>query len=78
MGSVHVPQNTGGKRTNEMSSLFNDPGGGTVESVVVTRGEVDNAKEEGISRPDASSGGASPTFDSRTRSHLSRDFDGLE
>ena len=66
------------KRTDEMSTLFNDPSGGTVEPVIVTRGEIDNAEVKGISGPDASSRGASPTFDSRARPHLSRDFDGFE
>ena len=66
------------KRTNEMSTLFNDPGSGTVEPVVITRGEIDNAEVKGISRPDTGARGASPTFDSRTRTHLSRDFDGFE
>jgi len=75
-----MPQNavTSNKRTNEMSTLFNDPSGGTVEAVVVTRGEIDNAEEKGISGPDASSRGTSPTFDSRTCPHLGRDFDGFK
>jgi hypothetical protein len=66
------------KRTNEMSTLFDDPGGGTMEAMVVAGSEVDDAKEKGISGPDASSRGTSPRFESRARSHLSRDFDGFE
>ena len=75
-----MPQNavTFNRRTDEMSTLFNDPSGGTVEPVVVTRGEVDNAEEKGISGPDTSSRGASPTFDGRTGPHFSRDFDRFE
>lgn len=53
-----------------MSTLFNDPSGGAVEPVVVTRGEVYDAEEKGISGPDAGSRGASPAFDSCARTHL--------
>jgi hypothetical protein len=61
-----------------MSTLFDDPSGGTVEPMVVTRGEVDDAEEKSISGLDISSRGTSPTFDRCTRPHLSRDFDGFE
>ena len=66
------------KRTNEMSTLFNDPSGGTVEPMVVTRCEIDDAEEKGISRPDAGSRGTSSTFDRCTCPHLSRDLDRFE
>ena len=66
------------RRTDKMSALFDDPSGGTVEPVIVTRGEIDNAEEKGISRFDASSRGTSPTFHSCTRSHLSCNFSGFE
>jgi len=49
-----------------------------MESVVVARGEVDNAEEKGISGSDAGSRGTSSTFHSCTRPHLSRDFDRFE
>ena len=49
-----------------------------MKAVVVTRGEIDNAEEKGISGPDTSSRGASPTFDSRPRPHLGRDFNGFK
>jgi len=67
-----------GKRTDEMPTLFDDPSGGTMEPVVVTRGEVDDTEEKGISRLDASSRGTSSTFRSRARAHLSRNFDRFE
>ena len=75
-----MPQNavTFNKRTNEVPALFDDPGSGAVEPMVVTRGEVDNTEEKSISGLDASSRSTSPTVHSRTRSHLSRDFDGFE
>jgi hypothetical protein len=61
-----------------MSTLFDDPSGGTMEPVIVTRGEVDNTEEKGVSGFDASSRGASSTFHSGTGPHLSRDFGGFE
>ena len=41
--------------TNEMSTLLNNPSGGTMEPMVVTRGEVDDTEEKGISGSDATS-----------------------
>ena len=49
-----------------------------MESMVVTRGEVDDTEEKGISRLDASSRGTSSTFDRRASPHLGRDFDRFE
>jgi len=49
-----------------------------VEPVIVTGGEIDDAEEKGISGLDTGSRGTSPTFDSCTRPHLSRDFDRFE
>jgi len=66
------------RRTNEMSALFDDPSGGTMEPVIVTRGEIDNTEEKGISGSDASSRGTSSTFHNCTRPHLSCDFSGFE
>lgn len=66
---------TGDRRTDEMPALFNDPSGGTVESMVVSRGEVDDAEEKGISGLDAGSRSASAAIQSRARPHFSRDFD---
>jgi len=62
--SGRVPQSpvTFNKLTDEMSTLFNDPSGGAMEPMVVTRGEVDDTEEEGISGPDASSRGTSTAF----------------
>ena len=65
-------------RTNEMSTLFDDPSGGTVEPMVVARGEVDNAEEKSISGSDASSRGTSSTFHGCPHPHLSRDFGRFE
>ena len=65
------------ERTDEMPALFYDPSCGTVEPMVVTRGEVDNAEEKGVPGPDAGSRGTSATFHGSARSHLSRDFDGI-
>lgn len=75
-----MPQSpvTFNKRTNEMSTLFDDPSGGAMEPMVVTRGEVDDTEEEGISGPDASSRGASTAFHSCTRPHLSCNFGRFE
>ena len=66
------------RRTNKMSTLFDDPSGGTMEPMIVTRGKVDNTEEKGISGFDTSSRGTSPTFHSCTRPHLSRNFGGFE
>ena len=66
------------KRTDEMSTLFDNPSGGTMEPVVVTRGKVDNTEEEGVPGFDASSGGTSSTFYSCACPHLSCNLDGFE
>lgn len=66
------------KRTDEMPPFFDNPGSRTMEPMVVTRGEVDDAEEKGIPGLDAGSGCASPTFHSHTRSHLMRDFGRFE
>lgn len=61
-----------------MPPFFDNPGSGTMEPMVVTWGEVDDAEEKGIPWPDAGSGSASSTFHSYARSHLMRDFRGFE
>lgn len=66
------------KRTDEMSTLFDNPSGGTVEPMVVTRGEVDDTEEKGVSGSNVSSRGTSTTVHCCTCPHLSRDFDGFE
>lgn len=66
------------KFTNEMPALFDDPSGGTVEPMVVARGEVDDAEEEGVPGPNAGSGGTSTTVHSCAWSHFGCDFDRFE
>ena len=61
-----------------MSSLFNDPSGGTVESMVVSRCEVDDAEEKGIPGLNVGSRRASATFHGCARAHFSRDLDRFE
>lgn len=66
------------ERTNEMSTLFNDPSGGTMESMVITRSEIDDAEVKGISGLDVSSRGASPAFHGHARPHLGSNFGGFK
>ena len=47
------------ERTNEMPTLLDDPCGRTMEPMVVTRGEIDDAEEEGVSGPSIDSRAAS-------------------
>ena len=61
-----------------MPPFLDDPSSRTMEPMVVTRGEVDNAEEKGVPGLDAGSGGAAPTFQSYTRSHLMGDFGRFE
>ena len=78
VSSTPRSQVTSDKRTNEVSTLFDDPSGGTMEPMVITRGEVDDTEEKGVSWSDTSSGSTSPAFDSRTRPHLGRHFNRFE
>lgn len=66
------------RRTDKMPALFNNPSGGTVEPMVVSRGKVDYAKEKSVSGLDSRSRGASTTFYGRACPHFSRDLDRLE
>ena len=78
MGQLPKSLTTINRRTNEMPALFDDPRGGAVESMVVSRSEVDDTEEEGISGLDAGSRGASTTFYGCARAHFSCDLNGLE
>lgn len=62
------------RRTDKMPAFLNDPSGGAVESMVVSRGEIDDAEEKGISGLDAGPRGASAAFYGCADPHFGRDF----